>query len=137
MMINRLSNLESEYLISEVVAALERNRDKHVAEYETALVEYNKQRLSEAASWLNSISDGSTKHVPANFGLKQPKLMVTEYDRMIAIFKQTGKAAANMKKESASLSLDFDQADAIFNDNWDWVQDAKFINGTYAASAMR
>lgn len=147
MMINRLSNLNSDYLISEIVAALERNKEKHVTEYKTALVEYDRQRLSKAESWLYDLNNGTMEPVPANFGLKQPKLMAKEYDRMIAIFKQTEKAVSKRvdltafgleaDAEVGKISLDFDQADAIFNDNWDWVQDAKFINGTYAALSMR
>lgn len=143
-MLNRLNNIESDYSLDEIIMALHTFKEAHVAEYELAVKKYNEERLTRAQNVLGKLASNQEVFVDYNFGLQKPENRAADYDRMINIFRQANKAKPTEEqytkfgldiKNAGTIKLDFDQADAIFNDKWDWLVNAKSINSFYAGSA--
>lgn len=124
-MLGNLSNVTTTYKIKDVIGALERNKTLHIADYATNLEIYNKERLARAKKVVKELKKGTEPIIGWNFDLKAPINAEKSYDRMLAIFR-------SMQTESGTIELDFSQADSVFNDNWEWLGEAKAISATYA-----
>lgn len=130
----KLDGIKTKYTIGSIIEALKQNKEAHIEQYEAAKVEYEKQLLERAKKALKEVKKNRQPEVKMNFGLIAPINKSEEYDKMINIFKQAQKAATKDVVDGELITLDFEQADAIFNDNWDWVASAKLVNSSYMLS---
>lgn len=119
-------DITSKYDVLDIINALRENRDIHQKDYAKALVVYKSDLKRKLEAHLQYFESGELPpQFSANFGLDLPQCEVDRYNKMIKIFSL-------MKVETIELGME--EANKIFNDEWDWVSNAKFINSTYLSS---
>jgi hypothetical protein len=124
-MISGLHGIEAEYDVSTIKRTLASFRDAHIEQYYIAVKEFQTQYIAAARKVSDAISHTEFPEVKADFGLTRPILKDKEYDNMINVFSQI---------VTPTIKLSMNDANSIFNDDWDFVKHAKFINSTYASS---
>jgi hypothetical protein len=125
-----------------IVDTLNKSRIAHVAEYKVAVEEYNAKvkealykvslQAIEASKRITEKKEVNTEELNNQYtklrAIKAPINAEKMYDQYITLFQAT---------TDEYIELDLQDANALINDEWDWVQEAKFINSTYAASSSR
>lgn len=126
-------NLELEYKVEDILARLVANKEKHKKEYAEAVKNYN-AKVEEKLLSLSALAD--TVRAGRKFDnlrviqeaassvvlLAVPKNAEEMYDQYINILRQT---------ESKTIKLSAEDANAIFNDAWDWAVSASMTNSAY------
>lgn len=125
MLNNFFANVEAEYPIETILKSLEDFRDRHINDYLVAEKEYRRQFGERLHKALAAFENGEKVRIPEGLGLEKPKNKSDEYHNLISVFSQ-------MRNNSVKLSMQ--QANCIFNDEWDWIRVAKAVNSTYSAS---
>jgi hypothetical protein len=126
---NRQLNMTTKYQLSAIIAALEENKKKHVEEFPLAKKGYF-DKLTELQVQLNLARNDNklseTRKILSEMNALQPPVYYAgNYDKKIFVFKQSSEDL---------IELDYEDANAIFNDEWDF-NSSKFLNSTYATSA--
>lgn len=117
--------LESEYHVSDIISTLRKNKDAHVEDYKKAIKVYSMDLLGKIEEHIKLIESGEIPpYVNHNFGLSIPENNEVSYLKMIKVFSM-------MQAETVTLSME--DANAIFNDEWDWLALSKTINASYSS----
>lgn len=127
-MIVSIASISSKYNIQDIIQALEDHKTKHIEDYKKAVAVYQKDILENLKALTKKIRkeipDGTKTFVERNFSLTPPKNCEDGYQRVIDIFK---------KSQEQNIELSMQDADKIFNDEWDWALSAKISNSFYSS----
>lgn len=112
--------------VSEMVDHLKKNRDKHVPEYEKAVVVYRLD-LQEVLGKL-AIKAGGEDYLKENYKIDLPKPInnAKEYGKYIGMLEMN---------ESEFMTIQTHEYECIVLDEWSWNVVAKRINLSYSAKA--
>lgn len=127
MLNNFFGNVEADYPIAEVIMALREHQENHINTYLVAWKEYKRQFGERLHAALADFEDGQKVKIEAGLGLRVPENKTTEYQNLISVFSE-------MKGDNIRLTMQ--QANCIFNDEWEWIRYAKFVNTSYSDAAI-
>lgn len=122
MRINSIS-MTAKYKIADIIAALRDNRDAHTTDYEKALTVYKQDLADALKEATKKLEVGQLPLIHANFNLVTPKDETAMYNNTIRIFSMV---------QADDVELEIDDANKIFNDEWDWAVSAKLLNSSYS-----
>lgn len=115
-------SIKLEFNTDELIKHLTDNADKHINDYNRAMIAY----WAKLNKILNELTEDAQKEVDREdcyfLRIKKPIDKSAEYEKHINMFKSCTKDVVELTSE---------QYDAIVNDNWDWVQNAKLLNSSY------
>jgi hypothetical protein len=138
-MISGMAGIEAKYLRTEIISALQKFLAEHKISYSDAMVVYAEDvqikidEFNKKVRKLNKLvkeSDSTDAIVreavscTVNFNLVRPVDCTKEYEKLIAVF-------GFMSDDHVSLSID--EANHIFNNDWNWIQAANVSNQMYAS----
>jgi hypothetical protein len=129
-MVQGLAGIESKFSKQEIVDTLHKFRYAHMEEYKDAIDVYREmvaKKLKEYAK-LAKTADFIKFHVPVNLGLVTPVNLDKGYTQLINLF---------LSSKDEEISLSFDEANKIFNNEWDWVHAASTSNQFYSSQKIR
>lgn len=125
----RMLDFKATYKRQDIVDALRKFRDEHVSGFDVAKDNFRKLRVEKLAEALDLAEaakvEESKKKVAEVNQMIEPQDMRKEYDNLINLFLYT---------QDTTVELNSQQADHIFNDNWDWAVSAKFSNSFYSGN---
>ena len=125
-MLSNMAGIRSKFSRVSIVAALEQFRDLHREEYKDALDVFREDVVKE----LTKLRDKAVHEivtefdVPLNLGLKAPVDCEKEYNQLIKLF---------LAVTQQEVELGFDEANRIFNNEWDWALAAYVSNNFYSS----
>ena len=129
--------IRDKYHVASLIQTLKTNQQKHVQEYEVAIVEYEKRR-KELIVNLGKVtkafvkSPTLTNHQEVGRAMQELNYLTkpvnesAQYDAIIAVFRSLAVG---------EIELDWKDANTIINDSYDWAIAAKTTNAFYAGSA--
>lgn len=116
-----------------IIDALTQHRVEHIEEYAEAIEGYKQHMLSELLKLVDETKAVDVEGRPVKFpdfyhrlDARLPVDKEKEYDHMIKVFEAI---------QTDEVQLTYNEADCIFNDNWDWALDALLSNSSYSARA--
>jgi hypothetical protein len=129
-MVQGLSGIESKFSKQEIVDTLRKFRDAHMAEYADALDVYREMVAKKLKGYLKAAksADFTKFDVPNNLGLITPVNIDKGYTSIINLF---------LSSKDEEVSLSFDEANKIFNNEWDWIAAATTSNQFYSSQKSR
>ncbi len=127
-MMSSVGDITADYSRAEVLEAMTTNRDAHVSDYGKARELYAKEKLKRARVYLRKLKEDPFAVPRHEFDLVTPVDAKEAYDKIIT-------ALAKMQGDSIKLSLD--QANCVFNDDWDFARTAKMSISNYSVGAAR
>lgn len=131
--LGQVLDIDAQYSVDYLVRTLQTNRANHVEEYQKAVVIYNDdvekslEKLKKTVTLrLNGKADDEqvTKVYHEWAIIKKPVDATKMYDQYIGLLQQSA---------SREIKLSMRDANAIINDEWDWAQNAKFVNSVYSS----
>lgn len=118
-------NIKANYKVEDIITALLKNKEEHIKDYKKAIQVYMSDLLNAFEVPLAKLEKGLVPDlIPHNFGLNQPRNEEKSYDNMIKLFQSMTDNV---------VELDMDDANGIFNDEWDWAVSSKILNSTYSS----
>lgn len=125
-------NIKTKFNIIDILKSLEANAKTHFDEYCEADKAYRvalKKKVKDTLRLLNN--EEMLNDIFFNYGLKRPINNFDEYHKLIEIFRTA------MKSGEKTVELGTNEANCIFNDDWDWNHEAKSINTSYLSAQLR
>ena len=136
MNVGNLNNLNfvTKYSVVDLIKSLEKHLNNHKEEYAKAEVVY-KNDVNNSLKQISKVSkklaiEGSTELNELSLlynklnTLKRPIDASKNYEDAISLFSRSTET---------EISLTNTDANAIFNDQWSWAVDAKFLNASYSS----
>lgn len=116
--------VKTKYDKLKIMTSLTKFRDAHVEHYTKAVEAYFIELNKRVATYAEKVKYASVPLPPMsnNFGLTPPVNEFDSYDKMIKLFSLS---------TDCDIELTMEEANSVFNDEWDWIKTAKFINETY------
>lgn len=124
---NNLSGLKmtSEFKVVDIIEALKKFKEEHEIDLKKANDVY---MIDLIIKYEENISMIEKKNIPEvildNFGLTKPVDNIEMYSGLIKIYSLV---------QTENVTLDIEEANKIFNNNWDWVTWTKSINKFYTS----
>lgn len=115
--------------IDTAIQALEKNLSDHVVELNEATKEWAKQITAALGKFGDAVNRNGLKAA-------HDELHGLMYKRPVDTRAQYSKYLSAMKRAQADgqthITVDEDDHDQIYNDNWDWRTSSKATNSTYS-----
>ena len=122
----RFIEKEYTYTKDQVINALKENREKFKTDYDAALLVYKDMQTKKLKHALTYFKKHGKLETHAIY-LNAPVDRLADYDKQIAFYEKA------MEDRFLLNRVEFDN---IFNDQWDWVANAKITNSTYSNAVM-
>lgn len=122
--------------VGDLIAILESNKEKHVAEYNEAVLGYRQEWADQLEEKITELQDRVVEvrdtenpldlkpYFNIGIRLPYPKSYESDYDRAIGML--------NMHQED-TIGLDSNEYDQYVMDNWSWKDEISVTNTHYAA----
>jgi hypothetical protein len=124
-MLNRTVNFKAKYSKDAILKSLASNLEAHRAEYVSALEVYTAKKTKLIREFVKAFKADPKTEAHAVNNLRPPVNAASNYERVIKLFTAA---------EDQTIELDSEEADAVFNDQWDFAVSAKLSNSIYSSS---
>lgn len=121
---NRLHNT-FKYPATELLKAVKENREKHVADYKEAFINYRKLLKTELSDLVARVEKGG--EIDHNIRLRKPESHEREYDQAIRMLEMTG---------DREIELDGQTFAKLVMDEWEWQQSFTTNTKSYGEAAL-
>lgn len=122
-MISGMNSVRTQYRKDDIVNILKQNLANHKVEYVEAVKQYDIERIKRAAAVYDDLLAKKNPEIAFNFGLRPPENIASQYESLINVISMSS---------DEFISLNVNEANQIFNDEWDWALAAKTTNATYS-----
>lgn len=122
-----LTSLEMEFKVDELIDIIRKNRENHIKEYEEAVVGYKLVAEKLLRTNIRNLKYGE-KVKDLQVYLAAPQNYTSVYDGVIRMLELTC---------TDIIKLDASQFSNFVMDEWDWTQNFKTVNSSYATSSNR
>lgn len=138
-MLSNMSGVEADFPVVEILESLRGFKGIHIQQYKDALEVYQKDIIGQTITTIKELNDIIVSDTPItdfnyhntisyNFNkIKAPINCEKEYDKLINMFEYV---------QGDTVKLNFNEANRIFNNDWEWVASAAATNLYYSSRKM-